>query len=458
MNSTYIGSTIISGVSIIIIIYYGILYGQLYQKHGKIKSQRDQIVERQTKNSDVSLNNFDQIGNVPKIETPRITLVGSFDHPEPLALDMEKYRERLLKKEKEEKFWEENEKRKIKLEQKIAEEKRQKKLKMEANGQFEIDPNEVQIFVLTRREAFATRDNIRQFWKKDFDNVSFMVGEYCPIPDHMKVQTSCELDDEKVKKSNDYRKECQKDPDFHHKYGNMTLKQKLDKLEEFYALKIHHPYHKDIDQKIREKESDDTVILPLVDTYRNLTKKVFESYKYLLKKHPTANWFAKVDDDQFCRPDELAKVVSNVAGGNSGYDDVDPINHAVIMGKIKRWSPVVRRTWSKWFEPWDSFPTEKPEHKEDGSQFYPAFPVGSAGHVINRKYAEYLVENMDTLKCCQGEDVSIGYWLEKGPLKPLSRILDKPGRFQNNGKCEQKDLVIVGHRLKKDDLRKCSEY
>ena len=48
---------------------------------------------------------------------------------------------------------------------------------------------------------------------------------------------------------------------------------------------------------------------------------------------------------------------------------------------------------------------------------YPPFPHGSRGHIVGRAIAEYVACNQDELINYQGEDVSLGIWIDESPFK-----------------------------------------
>ena len=71
-----------------------------------------------------------------------------------------------------------------------------------------------------------------------------------------------------------------------------------------------------------------------VDLARNPNGYLKKSYSYLLEKYPTANWFAKVDDDQFVRPGKLQKYLENIVelSRNDEVKVSDPINDYIVQG------------------------------------------------------------------------------------------------------------------------------
>merc|ERR1719220_207688 len=280
-----------------------------------------------------------------------------------------------------------------------------------------IAPSHLQIFVLTRRDSFEIRETISNSWAQNFkNNITFMVGDYCPNQPNAREAWICHL-----------KAGAEMAENFHTKQETYQNNEQL------------------LNQRIFN-ETSNTVLLDFYDTYRNLTLKVKKSYSYLLEKYPTANWFAKVDDDQFVRPEKLQKYLENIVelSRNDKVKVSDPINDYIVMGKIRDRAPVVRH--GKWSE-------AKKDYIKD---FYPRFPVGSAGHVVNRKVAQYFVDNQESLRNYQGEDVSVGIWLSQTNFYEEVKMKNLPF-FENNGQCQNREKFIAGHNMNRAKLLKCYE-
>lgn len=74
--------------------------------------------------------------------------------------------------------------------------------------------------------------------------------------------------------------------------------------------------------------------------------------------------------------------------------------------------------------------------------------------MVNRKVAGYIVENKDTLYEYQGEDTSLGIWLNESPFKKDLFYQDSKA-FTNNANCHNQEAVIIGHQLSGQHIRKC---
>ena len=83
---------------------------------------------------------------------------------------------------------------------------------------------------------------------------------------------------------------------------------------------------------------------------------------------------------------------------------------------------------------------------------YPKFPSG-AGHVVNRRLANWIVEHGDSLVEYQGEDTSIGIWLDQAPFNAKfekNRIFTSHG-----GNCFEAGKHVVGHNIPNSKMKKC---
>ena len=83
---------------------------------------------------------------------------------------------------------------------------------------------------------------------------------------------------------------------------------------------------------------------------------------------------------------------------------------------------------------------------------YPKFPSG-AGHVVNRNLAEWIVGHGDSLVEYQGEDTSIGIWLDQASF---SAKFEKNRIFTaHGGNCFEPGKHVVGHNIPNAKMRQC---
>ena len=253
------------------------------------------------------------------------------------------------------------------------------------------------VTVLSRRSAFETRKIIRETWASGHDNVFFAVGACCPIPPSDRKKWSC-------------------------------IRAKATSIED--QTKWDTDCAKE-DLKMAEEEQTymDIIRMPDIDVYRHLPQKVKFAYIWGLE-HTTAKWFLKTDDDSVVRVDTLDQYLTDT------YD----ASGVVVIGKIINHGRVPRG--GKWAEP-----HYKPS-------VYPKFPIGSVGHVVSRPVASYIAENSDKLFNYQGEDVSIGIWLDESPLKSKVKWVTSK-HMTNSGNCKDTGKWVMGHNIKPATMRKC---
>ena len=253
----------------------------------------------------------------------------------------------------------------------------------------------VAVFVLSRRSAFETRQVIRQTWASGHKNVFFAVGKCCSIP-----------------------------PDDRNKYTCTRSKSSSASSQTSWDAQCAAQ-----DKKLANEQQhySDIITMPEVDVYRHLPQKVKYCYKWGLK-NTKAKWFVKTDDDSVVRIGTLGAYLDKT------YDSDNPL----VIGRIaKGWS--VPRS-GKWAE------------KDYKPSKYPNFPLGSVGHVVSKSVATYIADNSDKLFNYQGEDVSVGIWLNKSPLK-VKWVTSK--RMTNHGNCKDTGMWVIGHNIKPAKMKAC---
>ena len=276
----------------------------------------------------------------------------------------------------------------------------------------------LQVIVLSGRHGFDRRAVIRdQTWGEGFDlNVHYVVGDkYCPLPANLNQVWTCTPDNQKI-----------------------TQAKKAGIFEP--SLLKYRAEEENVQGKL-EKEAGIT-LLDMVDSYRNLTLKVKLGYKYILENYPDARWIAKADDDQFLRFNKMTEYLLN----RENHKGDDPINEMIVIGQIRCGSGVMRG--GKW--------AELDYKKGIKNAKYPCFPIGSAGHILSRKAAEYIVDNFDSLHNYQGEDVSIGIWMDRAINEDKLKVkFVKEPLMTNSGVCKDGKQLVVGHNLNAAKMKSC---
>ena len=144
------------------------------------------------------------------------------------------------------------------------------------------------------------------------------------------------------------------------------------------------------------KKEDRVVLLPMMDTYRNLPLKLLRAYEWIQTHHPQIKWILKLDLDMYVLPATVLLELRRLEASR------DIGQHAIIGNIAWKWTP---HKGGKWKEI-----NYKKKH-------YPPFPVGSSGHIVSRSLVHYLAKQTHELRMYQGEDTSLGIWVDESPLR-----------------------------------------
>lgn len=256
------------------------------------------------------------------------------------------------------------------------------------------------ILVLSARSHIELRQVIRETWGNGHDNVYFVIGQYCPVNKaHRKDQLTCEdmpLGDNQQSRHDEWY-------------------EKRMKLES---------------QVLREEQEHyrDMLWTPSPESYRGLPHKLKEGYQWVVNSLPNTKWIVKADDDTVVRVTSLGKYLENTV----------TYTKPTVIGKLEYEGTV-----------WQDGRWKETKYHHDK---YPPFPLGSCGHAVSRPVAEYIAKNKDKLTEYQGEDTSVGIWMNEAPLKVEWLYSDS---FENDGRCENPNSFIIGHDLSIDRIREC---
>jgi len=99
---------------------------------------------------------------------------------------------------------------------------------------------------------------------------------------------------------------------------------------------------------------------------------------------------------------------------------------------------------------------EFPEYTKDE---YPRWPMGNNGHAVSRPVAQYISDYRTELFEYQGEDTSLGIWIDESPLVDEMVWVNSKrfkGSFMDDvGKCEDVEAYSIGHNIDSVTMRKC---
>jgi hypothetical protein len=260
------------------------------------------------------------------------------------------------------------------------------------------------ILVVSAHSNFDNRQAIRETWAHGHDNVYFVVGH---SNCHYEREESSKVDVVVVDDSDN----CQaKDHAF-------LLQEQL--------------------------QFRDLIEIPILEHYREIPEKVVQAYHWTIAHLPQAQWLVKVDDDVFVRVGSIEQYLIK-------YNSHVPL----LLGLLRPQSLVHR--------------TGKNAEVKYPYLYYPYWPQGSCGHMVSRATAEYLASNSPNLHRYQGEDVSIGIWLDEAnkdhdhQLLPDLQYIHIP-KLVSSAKVkachvDAGTFFIVGHDLTPDDFQRCYDW
>ena len=267
--------------------------------------------------------------------------------------------------------------------------------------------NDVIYFVLSKRDNLKARMAIRQTWASQMDNLYFVIGQNCPI--HSKYREPLV---------------CSHTPNI------------IDQIDYFDSQEAFHKelFQLDVEIEKEQLEYRDLLIMDEIDVYQSLPLKIKFAYQFVSKFLPDARYVVKLDDDFFVQPAKFADYL------RESYNSTE---YLVVSGYIC--IRCTAHTSGKW--------KERPQFKK--GSLYPPFPLGSYGHAVTRPIAEYIAKNRHYLFDYQGEDVSLGIWLERlgDKVKFINTAV-----MSNGGNCMRQDLLVVGHNVMLDKMQKCYNY
>lgn len=251
------------------------------------------------------------------------------------------------------------------------------------------------ILVMSARSHIAQRAVIRDTWAKGHDNVYFVVGSPCEVAhDNRKHDLTCE---------------AARDSHQNEEYEDTIAREEKQ-------LRLEQAKHRDM------------LLTSRPESYRGLPYKLKEAYHWAAQL-PQVEWFVKADDDFYVRVTTLAKFLQAT---NS--------SKPLVMGRIMIDAPVHKR--GKWKE------------VDFRPRTYPKFPLGSWGHIVSRPIAGYVAEHREDLFEYQGEDTSLGIWIDKSPLKKAT-VWKQGGIVMTNNMMCVPQMLMIGHQMTPDDIREC---
>eukprot|EP00934_Nitzschia_sp_Nitz4_P001357 Nitzschia sp. Nitz4//scaffold313_size41840//23451//24593//NITZ4_007436-RA/size41840-processed-gene-0.90-mRNA-1//-1//CDS//3329547430//1357//frame0 len=272
------------------------------------------------------------------------------------------------------------------------------------------------VIVLSRRTDFDQRQAIRNTWGSNHaSHIYFVIGQPCTIP--LVFRPKDEGGNElcgvaPIVLPKDYRQLVRKQIQ-----GEQEVTRRL--LEE-------------------QDKFQDLLMMDQIDMYRTLPAKLKYAYRFVDAHVPSAEWVVKVDDDFYMRLDAFEAHLKE----SFGKPDYNPMKDPIVVGG-DIWMEHAAMTEGKWVEvpQWEN------------GKIYPSFPVGSYGHAVSRPIVEYIAREHETLFEYQGEDNSLGIWLDhpEAPMTTFAQSL----RMRSDGDCRSVDDFVIGHGITLLRMKRC---
>jgi len=303
------------------------------------------------------------------------------------------------------------------------------------------------ILVLSARNHFVQRQTVRETWGANH-SVYFVIGGP-QVQESLQPLEQSPPSDDATTSNGKKRRKLSKSNQTSAEVLTTTTAQSERRKTRRRRLKLLEP--PTIQSKLLDEQRHFRDLLDSIhpDSYQSLPYKVHFAYRWITQHLPHVEWLVKVDDDTVVRVDTLYRVLLR---------NLNP-NHLMVVGRIIEQSAVARE--GKWAEL-----KYKPE-------FYPYWPQGSCGHVVSRAVARYLGNRTD-LVYYQGEDTSIGIWLDEAvqtssPKNTGITSQNDNGEdievswihsayFSNDGKCLDHAWLIMGHEVSPEKMRECHQH
>lgn len=248
------------------------------------------------------------------------------------------------------------------------------------------------VIVLVARNSKERRNVIRETWGSGHSNVYFMVGKHCPYRP-------------------DQRKPCVCEP----KHSNVLIDSDYIAQQETLTRKL--------------GEEPNVIMVDMIDVYRNLAEKLFKSYQWILE-NTSARYILKMDDDSFARVSSVQHWLEKRKS---------PPTFEIIAATFNRGRPSRSGKWAE------------TKYKEDT---YPPWPSG-AGHIVSRPVLEYMHKHPDTWVSYQGEDTSMGIWMEKVRPQIDVQRTESEHFITHSGDCHNTNKFVIGHDISIEKMREC---
>lgn len=303
----------------------------------------------------------------------------------------------------------------------------------------EIDEKKLFLMIISARNNFEERETIRNSWLHGHKNYKFVIGNtYCKIPNHQ-------------------RESLDKEAGHHCNNCNCNVRPDLPDGEEVVLMDDPIEEHINRELILENKLYNDLALVPMIDTYQNLTLKVKHGIKTIveiidsqpLSKRP--QWILKIDDDSVVIPKLVEKYLTTYF----------PYEKLLYAGAMVSDSPILRS---------GAFGETHYNSLHDPRNVYPPYASGASGYVLTYDLANYIRNNFNELYNYICEDTAIGIWLEKArddDIFPGMKFVYVSNykifsneEFKSCYKLADRDnhFVTLGHKMNSQKIIECYDY
>lgn len=219
-----------------------------------------------------------------------------------------------------------------------------------------------------------------------------------------------------------------------------------------------------------QSQYNDILILPLYDSYKNLTEKVLRSFEWLdgqFEYGLVYKYVLKCDDDTFVNLNslliEIPKMEYTLANSNLQFPlnlPPDKLNHFITinMQANDKTANILVQNMSLYWGYFHGSAKVKTSGKWKESDWitcdrYVPYALGG-GYMLSKNLVTFIGKNADYLRTFKSEDVSVGLWLS--PINNVIRIHDI--RFDTEWTTRGcKNYYLVTHSISPEDMANMHE-
>ena len=260
------------------------------------------------------------------------------------------------------------------------------------------------ILVLSRRDAFESREAIRNTWAFGETNVFFLVGEeYCSYPPEGRMSGACQSNGEPVS-------------------AESLEKHRLEEEQKTADLRK-EPY---------------VVLLPSIIDNEDLPTKIRKAYKWALD-NTNANWIVHVFDDSFVRVQSLKTYIVNIHN-NLTLVGPEELNCNVLSKVQLKVDPCLANC----------------SLTERNILYHTSFSLGSASLIVSRSVVKYLLKTTENAEHHHLDRKFIELCIN-APLIKQNITWTNSDVIAKNGNCFDQSKLII-HNVSSQEMNLCNKY